>query len=105
MTSKRPKTQKQIGGAIISTDDWEKSKGDVMADICEKKFHQNPELMKFLLETGTTFLCEDNPNCDWWGLGVGRNHPSAVNAKTMPGNRMGHILMKIRNDHAATLDQ
>jgi hypothetical protein len=95
-----PKLQKQIGGAIITCEDWEKNKFSVMTDICRDKFSQNPLLLKFLMETGQTYLCEDNPHCKVWGVGISRRHPDSDKVKDMPGNKMGKILMVIRQEQA-----
>ena len=94
-----PKLQKQLGGAITSNEDWERVKVSTMSEICTKKFAQNEEIKAFLLETGTTYLVEDNPNCDFWGLGMSRNHPESHNARDMPGNQMGKIHMAIRQTY------
>jgi predicted NAD-dependent protein-ADP-ribosyltransferase YbiA (DUF1768 family) len=71
-----------------------------MTNICRDKFGQNQDLQKFLAETDDTYLCEDNPHCSFWGVGISRRHPDSVNVKDMPGNEMGKILMIIRKELA-----
>jgi hypothetical protein len=104
MKAKNPKTQKLLGSAIVTTDDWESEKEATMKDICQAKFDQNPELMDFLLGTKSTHISEDNPNDSYWGLGVSRRNPESSNARNMPGNRMGIILMSIRDSHVQQMD-
>ena len=91
-----PRDQKRLGGSVQSSDEWEAQKFKVMKEICTAKFAQSADLRKFLLETETTYLCEDNPNDSTWGLGASRNDPSSVNAKSCKGNQMGKTLMAIR---------
>jgi hypothetical protein len=93
-----PKVQKQIGDRIQSCEEWETKKVSVMRKACEAKFHQNPKLMEFLMGTGHTYICEDNPNDHFWSIGMTRNNPKAANAKNLKGNEMGKILNKIRDD-------
>jgi ribA/ribD-fused uncharacterized protein len=100
-----PKKQKSIGGSIVSNENWERVKVATMEEICTKKFNQNLDLQKFLLDTKDTYLCEDNPNCDFWGLGLSRNHPDSKNAKDMPGNQMGRILIRVRQSILDKMDQ
>jgi ribA/ribD-fused uncharacterized protein len=93
-----PKLQKQIGSAIPTCDDWERSKFTTMTNICRDKFKQNPHLLKFLMETEDTYLCEDNSHCNIWGVGISRRHPDSDKVKDMPGNAMGKILMVLRQE-------
>jgi hypothetical protein len=97
--AENPKLQKSLGGAIVSNENWEREKFNTMFDICSHKFNQNKHLMDFLMETKETYLVEDNPNCDVWGLGISRNHPDSQHARDLPGNQMGKILMQIRKAH------
>ena len=103
--AKSPKLQKQLGGAITTCDDWERTKFSTMTDICRHKFNQNPDLLKFLMETEQTYLCEDNPHCKVWGVGISRRHPDSDKVRDMPGNKMGKILMVLRQEHADAASQ
>jgi ribA/ribD-fused uncharacterized protein len=104
MGCSNPKTQKSMGEAIVSTDDWEKVKFDVMTDACRLKFGQNPPLQEFLLDKADTVLCEDSPSDGVWGLAMSRNNPNSVKAAlatmedTCTKNRMGKILMFLRKE-------
>jgi hypothetical protein len=93
-----PKQHKQIGGDIISTEDWESKKVESMTEANREKFAQNPHLLKFLLDTGSNLLCEDNPNDSYWGLGMSRMNPKSRDKLNITGNNMGKVLMRLRAD-------
>lgn len=66
---------------------WNEIKDQVMYDVCWLKFQQ-PELRQKLLDTGDATLIEGNTWGDtYWGVcnGVGQN-------------KLGRILMRIRNE-------
>ena len=99
MKCTRPKVQKSMGSAIISTEDWEGKRVQVMTNIVTEKFQQNPHLMAFLNDTtGTSYIAEDSPTDSFFGLGVSRNHHDRSNLKGIVGNHMGKILMLIRDN-------
>ncbi len=81
-----PTEAKKLGRNIPLRHDWEQIKIQVMKDIVEAKFSQNPDLAQKLLETEDAYLEEGN---DWgdriWGTvnGIGANN-------------LGRILMEIR---------
>ena len=82
-----PTEAKKLGRSTSLRSDWEQIKIQVMKDIVEAKFTQNPELAKKLLETEDAYLEEGN---DWgdriWGTvdGIGANN-------------LGRILMDVRD--------
>lgn len=83
-----PSEAKRLGRKVRLRQDWEEVKNKVMYDVCKAKFSQNPSLLKMLLQTGDSVLIEGNTWGDRvWGVcnGVGEN-------------RLGRILMKIRNE-------
>lgn len=83
-----PSQAKRLGRRVSLRPDWEKVKDDIMYDILWRKFTQNPELKKALLETGDAHLEEGNNWGDkYWGTvnGVGKN-------------KLGKLLMKLRKE-------
>lgn len=67
--------------------DWEQRKDDVMYTTLYAKFSQYNDLKKLLLTTGSHQLVQLKPNDPYWGTGF---DGSGL-------NRLGEILMKIRN--------
>ncbi len=85
---KTPEEAKRAGRALKQREDWEKVKFDVMETCVRYKFAHHDDLRAKLLATGDAELIEGN---NWgdkiWGQvdGVGEN-------------RLGKILMKVRDD-------
>jgi ribA/ribD-fused uncharacterized protein len=68
--------------------DWESVKEQVMMDALRAKFTQHEELKATLLGTGDAVLVEHTANDSYWadgGDGSGKN-------------RLGHLLMKLREE-------
>jgi ribA/ribD-fused uncharacterized protein len=87
-TDMAPLIAKMTGRMVLLRPDWEQVKDQVMEDIVRAKFTQNEQLGKLLLATGSADLIEGNDwNDTYWGVshGVGQN-------------KLGKILMKIRNE-------
>jgi len=87
-TELNPSEAKYLGRHIKLRPDWENIKTNVMYEICLAKFTQNPDLKEKLLATNDKHLEEGNTWGDKiWGTvnGIGEN-------------RLGTILMKIRNE-------
>lgn len=84
-----PSAAKRLGRKVELRSDWDDIKYDVMYRICKEKFYQNTDLLAKLIATNDAELIEGN---DWndtiWGVcnGVGEN-------------RLGKILMKIRDEN------
>lgn len=84
--SLEPAPAKRAGRKVKLRPDWEKVKFEIMYEICEAKFSQNPELAEMLIKTGNEELVEGNTWGDTiWGK---------VNGKGQ--NNLGKILMKVR---------
>jgi ribA/ribD-fused uncharacterized protein len=82
-----PGQAKKLGRTVTLRPHWEGLKESIMADIIYAKFTQNPNLKKWLLETGDAKLIEGNYWGDrYWGVcnGTGKN-------------RLGHLLMQLRD--------
>jgi hypothetical protein len=95
------KQHKYIGGRVKGDEDWENAKFEAMMSANRDKFSQNPHLLSFLLDTGTNLLCEDNPNDNYWGLGMTRKNPKSRDRLSITGNNMGKVLMKLRSEFRA----
>lgn len=68
--------------------DWSQVKESVMLDGLRAKFTQHPELLEKLSGTGARELVEHTGNDDFWGDGGdGRGQ-----------NRLGHLLMQVREE-------
>lgn len=79
---------KKRGRQIEVRKDWEQVKLNIMEQLLNHKFLNNPDLKKLLLDTGERELIEGN----WWGdtfwgvcNGIGENH-------------LGKLLMKVRKE-------
>eukprot|EP01126_Amoeba_proteus_P018325 TRINITY_DN1928_c0_g1_i12.p1 TRINITY_DN1928_c0_g1~~TRINITY_DN1928_c0_g1_i12.p1 ORF type:complete len:139 (+),score=39.26 TRINITY_DN1928_c0_g1_i12:575-991(+) len=66
--------------------DWDEVRDEVMEKAVYAKFHQNEELKKLLLSTGSHPLVQLKPNDEYWG--TGRHGKGA--------NKLGVILEKVR---------
>ena len=66
--------------------DWESVKEDVMREAVYAKFTQHEELKTILLDTGEAKLVEHTANDAYWGDG----------GDGKGKNRLGHLLMEIR---------
>lgn len=74
--------------------DWDSRREMVMRRALRGKFCQNPPLAKLLISTTGFYLVEDAPWDSYWGSGPdGRGK-----------NRMGHLLMELREELQALFD-
>lgn len=83
-----PGKAKRAGKKVQLRPNWDSIRVDIMLEIVEAKFKQNPELMDQLIATGDVELIEGNSwNDTFWGMcrGKGKNY-------------LGKILMIIRNE-------
>jgi ribA/ribD-fused uncharacterized protein len=83
-----PRESKIWGRSVDMVENWEDRKLNVMYHAVYSKFNDNQNLKKKLLETGDLYLEESNYwNDTFWGVcdGVGQN-------------KLGEILMKVRNE-------
>ena len=87
--AKTPAAAKRLGKTsdVTMRPDWMSVREDVMLDAVRAKF-QNPKLRAKLLGTGTLLIRNLSPQDNFWG--VGRS------GKGM--NKLGRILMKVRDD-------
>lgn len=67
---------------------WNTKREDIMREGLRAKFHQHPDLLHLLLQTGDAYLQEYAPWDSYWGSG-----------RTGTGkNRMGYLLMQLRSE-------
>lgn len=75
---------------------WMEVADDIMFNCVEMKFEQNPDLLEFLIGTGTTELAEACKN-KVWGTGIPMNSSDVFNKVKWDGeNRLGKILQRLR---------
>lgn len=72
--------------------DWESIKEEVMYDALHAKFSQSGKLKELLLNTGEQELVENSPFDNYWGVG----------REQMGRNRLGVLLMRLREDIKST---
>lgn len=88
-TLRSPGKVKRHGKTLDIRPDWEEVKFDVMYEIVQAKFDQNPDLQQKLLDTGDRRLEEGNLHKDTtWGVCP----PASGKGK----NWLGEILMDLR---------
>ena len=75
--------------------DWESVKESVMLDALRAKFTQHEELKAVLLGTGDAILVEHTAKDSYWGDGGDGSGK----------NRLGHLLMKVREELRAQSNQ
>ena len=73
-------------------EDWETIKDDVMLSIVRAKFFQNKVYLQQLLSTKGARLCEHTKKDRYWGDGGDGSGQ----------NRLGHILMAVRDEAERT---
>lgn len=83
-----PTSAKRLGRRVNLRSDWEEVKEQIMYEVVLAKFSQNPDIKEKLLDTDDMYLEEGNTwNDRFWGVckGTGKN-------------KLGHILMKVREE-------
>lgn len=74
-------------------EDWEEIKEEVMYKALEVKFYTSQQFRETLLSTGDKILVEHTSNDHYWGDGSDGENLG-------PGkNRLGHLLMKLREEN------
>lgn len=97
LKSKNALEAKRIGKGIEIKSKWDRTKEEVMKRILEAKFTTNPLLARKLVDTGNKTLVEATIDT-YWGAQATINSKS-VKAGTWKGaNRLGILLMEIRDD-------
>lgn len=82
-----PSEAKRLGRRVKLRSDWEAIKDQIMCQVVQAKFTQNPDLMEKLKATGDAVLIEGNTWGDrYWGVCRGTGQ-----------NKLGRILMALRD--------
>lgn len=101
LTATSPGAVKAIGREVknFDNDTWLKHRFDIVVAGNMAKFNDNPELKRFLLNTGNRVLVEASPVDKIWGIGLAQDNPAAQDPKQWQGlNLLGYALMKVRDN-------
>lgn len=96
-TSVTASVAKQMGKQVALREDWDSVKDEIMRELVNYKFNNNPDMRDKLLSTGNAALVEGNSWGDtYWG----------VDSKTGVGeNKLGKILESVRESVKEGLSQ
>lgn len=97
LKSKNALESKRIGKGIEVKARWDRTKDEVMKRILEAKFKTNPLLANKLVDTGNKTLVEATIDT-YWGAQATFNSKSVKTGTWKGANRLGIILMEIRDD-------
>ncbi|MDE7226582.1 MAG: NADAR family protein, partial [Ruminococcus sp.] len=100
MSAKHPNQFKSLGRRISGFNEeiWNNNKTAIVIKGNYAKFSQNPELKKFLINTGNRILVEASPYDKIWGIGMSANNPDIENPYCWKGtNLLGFCLMEVRD--------
>jgi ribA/ribD-fused uncharacterized protein len=99
VSARSPGKAKALGRQVrgFNDDIWVKHRYEIVVKGNYAKFHQNKELGKFLIETGTKVLVEASPHDRIWGIGIGKDDNRAQDPIRWRGlNLLGFALMEVR---------
>lgn len=105
MTLKSPRQMKQLGNNLKNYDHalWQRKSAQIIAKCNEVKFDTHNDAQKFLLSTGDKIIGEATKGREW-GTGISLDEDECLdNWKWTGENRMGGILMKIRDNYRQKL--
>ena len=89
---------KRLSRGIKDGEKWNDKKEKVMKDIVKVKFTQNEKIKASLIETRDMVLCEGTGD-RYWGCGIPISKSSQIDSTKLPGkNKLGKILMEVRNE-------
>ena len=93
-----PAECKSIGRNIkVDFQQWRTKEIDVMKAALFEKFHQNPHLKDYLVNTNEQTLAEASPSDRFWGIGAGLGQVASRQEQTFTGkNKLGELLMELR---------
>ncbi len=100
ITCGHPGEAKKLGREIKGFNEtiWEEHRYQIVIAANCAKFGQNPELKRFLLNTGNRILVEASPVDKIWGVGLAEGHPDIENPSQWKGeNLLGFALMEVRD--------
>ena len=93
-----PAECKSIGyGIKLDRTIWNQTDTKIMAKALNEKFTQNPELKKYLMNTGELILAEASASDRFWGTGIGLGKADTTKEPKWRGkNTLGKLLMQLR---------
>lgn len=100
MAAEHPRDFKALGRKVRNFDAalWDREKHRIVLEGNLAKFSQNPELLEFLLGTGSSILVEGSPYDSVWGVKISLDDPRVNNPNEWQGeNLLGFILMETRD--------
>ncbi len=100
MKQEEPDKIKELGREIKGFDPevWNEHKFNIVVKGNLAKFGQNPNLLRFLLSTGTAVLAEASPYDRIWGIGMKEGDKGIEDAEKWYGiNLLGFALMVVRD--------
>jgi len=98
LSETNPSNIKIYGRKVCNYNDkeWERVRYDIMYTALILKFSQNPNLLKKLLETGSSILVEASPYDGIWG--IKQKYFNGITDKDWKGqNLLGKCLMEVRS--------
>lgn len=101
MKTSNPRVQKALGRQVKNFDaqDWSSCCRTYVYEANYAKFKQNPKLLKLLLMTEGTILCEASPYDAIWGCGLSEALARGTPPEKWPGtNWLGLVLTQVRDD-------
>lgn len=99
LSAEDPKNQKAIGREVknYNEDAWNEINQDVVTYGNLLKFQQNPELLKFILDTRGKYLVEASPYDAKWGIGLAAGDPRIEDQSIWGSNLLGKCIMSARD--------
>lgn len=99
LAARTPAEAKSLGRQVRNFvgDVWDSERVGIVVDGNLAKFGQHPELLSFLLSTGSRVLVEASPMDRVWGIGLAEDDPRAQDPARWRGlNLLGEALMEVR---------
>ena len=106
MQMTNPLKMKHLGGNIENYEHqrWKQNSVKIIASCNQIKYESHPAAMKVLMATGHKTIGEATASREW-GIGININNDECLDTSKWTGaNKMGKILMKIRDNQYQKLD-
>ena len=101
MANLDPETEKKLGRSILNYDEalWSAIRFQTVRRGIRAKFQQNPQILRFLLDTGGSEIAEVSSTDRLWGIGLDAEDPRRLDPANWEGeNLLGNILKQVRRD-------
>jgi ribA/ribD-fused uncharacterized protein len=99
LSTQSPDHMKKLGREVRNFNPrvWDAHCDEIVFNGNMAKFSQNPSMRAELMETGSRTLVEASPFDKIWGIGLAADHANATRPAQWQGaNKLGHVLMKVR---------